>query len=241
MPRLRLLFALALALSACAPRAGKSEAEVLLVPGGRIAGSWAEVAGESFPLPGAPLFADRAGPRLYLAYPYELLVYRGGALEKSVPLPGVPTFLHARPAPAVGTTAGVVVPGRAVPPYPAVDARWQNGLWWTDGKAHRDEVTLDPGPFRRVVADGERVAFLGQEADFPGGARFPLPAFEDAELWGGLYLLTEDGVVRYSPTGLPTDRRRGRYLDLAVDEKGVWLLDADRRVVHLDFELREVP
>jgi len=241
MARRTALFLLPLALAACAPQPRTGAETVLLVPGGRIVGAWAELPEGAFPLPGPPLFADRAGGRLYLAYPYGLEVYQDGTLAASYPLPGVPTFLHARPGVVVGTTEGVFVPDRNLPPYPARDARWREALWWTDGPAHRDDQTLDPGPFRRVVADRKRVAFLGREAYFPGGARFPLPPFRDAELWGSLYLLTDEEVVRYAVSGAVLDRRRGRYLDLAVDATGVWLLDPQGRPVHLDPDLREAP
>ncbi len=235
------LLPLTLVLAACAPRQQAGSPRVLLVPGGRIVGSWAELPEGTFPLPGPPLFADRAGGALYLAYPYELQIYQHGELTASEALPGVPTFLHAFPEPVVGTTAGVYAPGRDLPPYPAQDARLNRSLWWTDGAAHRNDRNLDPGPFRRVVADRDRVAFLGEEAYFPEEGRFAIPAFQDAELMGSLYLLTEGGVLRYAPSGLLLDQRPGRYRELAVGDGKVWLLDFENRVIRLDADLKEAP
>jgi len=235
------LLPLAIALSACVPRQGAGVQKVLLVPGGRIVGNWAELPEGAFPLPGPPLFADRAEGVLYLAYPYELLTYQNGELVASETLPGVPTFLHALPRPVVGTTAGVYAPGRDLPPYPARDARLNQKLWWTDGAAHQDGRFLDPGPFRRVVADRERVAFLGEEAYFPEGTRFKIPPFRGAGLMENLYLLTDRGVLRYAPNGLLIDQRTGRYRELAVGDGKVWLLDLENRVIQLDADLKEVP
>ena len=234
--RARAWLFLLLLLAACAPRpAGK--APVLLVPGGRVVGAWAELDG-GFPLPGPPLLADRAGPRLYLAYPYELDVLEDGEPVATYDLPGVPRFLHARPEPVVGTPEGVFAPAGGFAPYPARDARRKDGrLFWTDGDAHRDDERLFSGGFRQVVADRERVAFLGEEARFLDGARFPLPPFLKGELLENLYLLTEEGVLAYSPSGLELARVKGRFLDLAVDESGVYLLLPTGEVLALDLDL----
>lgn len=230
------LFALLLLLSACAPRPSEP-GPVLLVPGGRIVGAWAELEG-GFPLPGPPILAGRAGSRLYLAYPYELDVLEGGELVERYDLPGVPRFLHARPEPVVGTPEGVFAPGMGFFPYPARDARRQgNRIYWTDGNAYQDEERLFSGAFRAVVADRERVAFLGKEARFLNGERFPIPPFLKAELFEYLYLLTETGVVAYAPSGLRIGVREGRFSDLAVDASGVWLLLPTGRVLALDAEL----
>ncbi len=227
------LFALLLLLSACAPRPGE-RGPVLLVPGGRIVGAWAELEG-GFPLPGPPILADWAGSRLYLAYPYELDVLEGGELVDSYDLPGIPRFLHARPEPVVGTPEGVFAPGLGFFPYPARDARRREGrIYWTDGDAHEGEARLFAGGFRAVVADRERVAFLGKEARFLQGERFPIPPFLKAELFENLYLLTETGVVAYTPSGLLLAERKGRFSDLAVDARGVWLLTPSGRVLALD-------
>ncbi len=240
--RLQAFFMLLLLLVGCAPRAADTPA-VLLVPGGRIVGAWAELEG-GFPLPAPPLFADRRGDRLYLAYPFELDVFEHGELSAVFDLPGVPRFLHARPGLALGTDAGLFTEDAGLLPYPAKDARFFRGqVYWLDPKGHpyRDETPLSQERFRAVVADQERLAFLGPEAWLPGGSRFTLPEYRKGELYEDLYLLTDAAVLRYSLSGLRLGERRGRYRDLAVDAGGVWLLDAENRLVRLDHDLEERP
>ena len=238
--RTRLLVAFALLLAGCAPRLA-GPAPVILVPGGRIVGAWAELDG-GFPLPAPPRLADRAGDRLYLAYPYELDVFQAGEPVASYDLPGEPRFLHARPEPVVGTTEGVFSPQGGFFPYPANDARRQAGtIYWTDGHAHRDEERLFPGTYWQVVADRPRVAFLGKEAWFLDGTRFPLPPFRKAELLENLYLLTEEGILALSPSGLELARVEGRFLDLAVDPSGVYVLLANRQVRVFSKALEALP
>ncbi len=238
----RALWPLFLLLVACAPRPAAS-GPVLLVPGGRIVGAWAELDG-GFPLPAPPLLADRRENRLYLAYPYELNVYEDGEPVASVDLPGIPRFLHARPAATAGGEEGLYAEGLGSFPYPAKDARvFEGAVYWLDaaGRPHRDQTSLEDAAFHAVVADQKRLAFLGEEAWVLGGERFPLPAFLKAELFGALYLLQENGVLAYSLGGLLLAERRGRFSDLAVDEHGVWLLAEDGRLVHLDHDLEVLP
>ena len=238
--RLGALFLLLLLLAGCAPRAAETGA-VLLVPGGRIVGAWAELDG-GFPLPAPPLFADYKDHRLYVAYPYELDVFEEGELSGIYDLPGLPRFLHARPGLVLGTDQGLFTEDAGILPYAAKDARRAQGqTYWLDlhGRPYRNETRLSEESFRSVVADGTQVAFLGQEAWVLEGERFSLPDYQKAALLEDLYLLTDDAVLRYDLHGFMLKSRRGRYRDLAVDQSGVWLLDAENRLVHLDFDLEE--
>jgi|AMFO01.1.fsa_nt_gi hypothetical protein len=228
-------------LGACAPTTGSVAPKTLLVPGGTIAGRWANLESQTFPLPSPPRFADTDGNTLYAAYGYELLVFRDGALWQSLPLPSPPRFLHARPQPVVGVREGVYLPGKGLFPYPALDARLKGALWWTDGDAWREGDRLASGPFRLVVADDERVAFLGGEAFFPGLSRFPLPKFRAAELYQNLYLLTDQGVLAFSPGGVLLGKHPGIYDALAVDGRGVWLLQNQGGLLRLSLDLEEAP
>lgn len=193
--------ALLLLLAACAPLTAQA---LLPYPGGfaeegLVRGRFQVV------LPGAPLFLDADEKALYATYPYELLRYDGLALE-SQPLPGVPTFLRARPGLAVGLGRAVYTE-RGLLPYPARDAvLLEEGFFWVgEGGLYREGVRLQEGDFRRVVAWEGGVVALGREAYFhPEGRRVALPAPAEeaaatacgvAFLAGGrLYLLRETGV-----------------------------------------------
>lgn len=193
--------ALLLLLTACAPLAAQP---LLPYPGGFAEGGLVKGRFQVV-LPGVPLFLDADEKALYAAYPYELLRYEGLALE-SLPLPGVPTFLRARPGLAVGLGQAVYTE-RGLLPYPARDAALtEEGLFWVGEKGlHLGSTLLEEGDFRQVVAWAGQVVALGREAYFhPEGRRVPLPAPpEGAEatacgvafLAGGrLYLLRETGV-----------------------------------------------
>jgi len=229
-------------LAGCAPVL-KTQGPVLLVPGGRIVGAWAEFAG-GFPLPAPPLFADAQGPRLYVAYPYAVEVYEEGMLVESYDLPGRPAFLHARPEPVAGLTNGVHLLDQGFRPYPAQDARkLGESLYWIDakGQAWRGDALLDAGSYRQVVADPWGVFFLGEEAFSPDRPSFALPPYTKADFYQHLYLLNDEGVLALDKSGLILARKKGAFLDLAADASGVWLLDAEYRVVHLNHDLEAVP
>ena len=89
-------------LAACAPL---PEGPGLPYPGGFVRGSVVEGRFQAI-LPGAPLLVDADAEALYAAYPYQLLEVRAGKVQ-SLPLPGVPRFLRARPGLAVGLEGAV--------------------------------------------------------------------------------------------------------------------------------------
>ena len=96
-------------LAACAPL---PEGPGLPYPGGFVRGSVVEGRFQAI-LPGAPLLVDADAEALYAAYPYQLLEVRAGKVQ-SLPLPGVPRFLRARPGLAVGLEGGVHDGGEAL-------------------------------------------------------------------------------------------------------------------------------
>lgn len=230
-----LALALVLALAACAPRL--AEGRVLLVPGGVVQGAWVEPWG--IPLPGPPLLADGRKDLLYFAYPFELLVYEDAMPKASIPLPGTPRFLHARPLAAAGGPFGLWSE-RGTLDHPARDARaTPKGLFWLDeqGRPYHDRRPLGEERYQAVVAHGERVAFLGREAWFLDLGRFAIVPFKKAELFTYLYLLTPRGVAAYTPSGLELAFLPGSFQDLKVDEAGVWLLGEGGELVATDHEL----
>ncbi len=229
-------------LAACAPTASQPTPNVILIPGGTIRGRWVEWGASRFPLPAPPLLADASGDALYVAYADELLYFRDGTFVESFPLPTPPRFLHAFPEVVVGLANELFVP-RAQKrfSYPARDARVRKGVWWTDGDAWYGDRKLARGRFRTVVADDTRVAFLGEEALFPGIGRFAIPRFRAAALASNLYLLTDEGLVAYTPTGLRVARRPGAYLAIAARAGEVWVLDRQGELIHLNPYLEETP
>lgn len=162
-----------LLLSACAPLQALSP--TLPYPGGFAQGGL--VAGRfQVALPGTPLFLDADGETLYAAYPYQLLLFRGGRLE-SLPLPGIPRFLRANPKLAVGLGEAVFTEAGLLP-YPAQDAALtEQGLYWVGREGlYLESTLLRRGRFAQVVAWEGRVVALGEEAYiFPEGQSLPLP------------------------------------------------------------------
>ncbi len=229
-------------LAACAPTTSQPTPNVILIPGGTIRGRWVEWGTSRFPLPAPPLLAAANGDALYVAYADQLLFFRGGTFVESFRLSTPPRFLHAFPEAVVGLANELFVPGAKKRfPYPARDARVRKGVWWTDGDAWYGDRKLASGRFRIVVADDTRVAFLGKEAFFPGIGRFPIPRFHAAALASNLYLLTDEGLVAYTPTGLRIARRPGAYLALAARAGEVWVLDRQGERIHLNPYLEETP
>ncbi|APD10157.1 MULTISPECIES: hypothetical protein [Thermus] len=164
---------LLLLLAACAPL--EASLPTLPYPGGFARGGLVEGRFQAI-LPGPPLFLDAGEDTLYAAYPYQLLVLKGGVLE-SLPLPGVPRFLRARPRPVVGLDGAVWAEGNLLP-YPAQDAvLGEEGLFWVGKEGlYRERTLLQRGSYGQVVA-WEGVVALGKEAFFyPEGKTLPLPA-----------------------------------------------------------------
>ena len=212
-------------LAACAPL---PEGPGLPYPGGFVRGSVVEGRFQAI-LPGAPLLVDADAEALYAAYPYQLLEVRAGKVQ-SLPLPGVPRFLRARPRLAVGLEGGVLTP-RGLLPYPAQDAlETPEGLYWVDAEGlHLEGRLLLPGSFRQVVAwEGEVVA-LGTEAHFfPSGRRLalPAPALKAQAARCGVAFLAEGGLAHLlTPTGLTP---LGPAEDLAAWEDSLYLSPGER-------------
>ncbi len=188
-------------LAACAPLAGPIP--LLPYPGGYIRGGVVE-GRFSLALPGTPLFVDADEGAFYAAYPYELLVFDGKGL-RTLPLPGRPRFLRARPGLAVGLDQGVYTE-KGLLPYPALDAALtEEGLYRVDGRGlYLEGTRLRPGAFGKVVAWEEGVVALGGEAYFhPEGKTLALPGVpRKAEATACGVLLLLDRLYLLRPEGL---------------------------------------
>ncbi len=242
---MRALFVMLMVLSACAPAPASGEkTNVLLVAGGVVEGSWARLGSLQFALPGAPVVAAAKGDALFAAYPYQLLIYRGGVPEDSIPLSGVPRFIKVWPQLVVGlettspyglSEASLFLPGKGTFPYAALDAVANHqGTYWLDGKALRfEDRVLEAGAFKWVVGDEDFVFAVSAKEMFsyPGSHRVSLPAEPQAvALAQDIYLLTKDGVYQLSRNGLMINFLKGSFTALAVDEKNVYLLENGRLV-----------
>jgi hypothetical protein len=231
---------LLLLLSGCAP-AVQSSGHLLLVAGGLVEGRVAQLQQQTFLLPSAPLLAAAHSGILYAAYPYQLLVYTPGSPVQSLPLPGIPRFLHARPQPLVGLKGGLYRPGVGLLPYSARDGRATPlGIFWVSAKGFfLNQDQLASGDFRWVVAEGsEAIALSDHEAVvYPSGLHFPLPTSPRAvALSQNLYLLGAQGLFALSPTGLEEAFYPGSFQGMTADHQGVYLLK-DRQLIILSPQL----
>lgn len=220
--------ALLLLLAGCAP--ATQGGALLLVSGGTIEGRWVQLGLEQFPLPEAPLAADAAEGLLYAAFPYQLLLYRGVNLEQSLALPGVPTFVRATPKPIVGLGQQVFRPDQGVLPYPATDAlAVGNNTYWTNGQElFLGNRSLAKGAFIKLLSSGDNLAALTQDglvAFWPSQNRFSTNLTLTNGVWlRDLYLLSPQGVTRYSPNGLQIGFRAGTFEAIAADGDGLLLM-----------------
>ncbi len=242
-----LLSLLVLTLVACTPvlqSQSQTSSPPLLVAGGLVRDGWANVNNEQFPLSGQPLAVAYASGRLYVAYPYQLQVYKNGTLEQSFSMTGTPTTVHALPKPVVVMQQGLFLPGRGIFSYPAKDALSNSqGLWWVgqDG-LWLGEKRIVQGEFQKVVGSDNIVIALGrnQAAAYPSGERFPLPqGWIGAAFFKHLYILTSVGVSELSQSGLELARTSGHFEAIRANENGVWLLQ-DGRLFRLSLSLGAV-
>lgn len=240
-----LVLSLAATLASCAPHAGATPLEpTLLVAGGVVQGRWVRLGNQQFALPAAPALAAADGDLVYLAYPFQLLVYQNGSLRDSLPLPGTPTFMQVRPRVVVGGEFGLFTPEGGRFAFQASDAvNTGRALYWVDGKAlYVGSRKITDGSFYKVVGDeGYLVALTKREAyRWPEGVWFPLPAEPKAvALAEDLYLLAPEGIYQLSRSGLVVHFLAGAFGDLAADAQGVYALQGGR-LVRLSFNLQFV-
>jgi hypothetical protein len=228
-------------LAACVPQAGVGRApsaeQTLLLSNGLIQGRTVRLGGLEFSLPGVPLVAATSGERLYVGFPFQLLVYEQGQLVNSLPLSSNPRFLKGWPGVVVGLDEGVYTPGRGLLRLRerALDAlAVGEQLYWVDGKAFfGGSSTLAEGAYRLVAGDERQVMALGATSAFiyPDGRSIGLPEEPlAAVVVEDLYMLGRKGLYRISASGLQIAFQPGDYSAIATDGQSLSLLREGRLV-----------
>lgn len=235
---MRLLLGLLLgALAACVPQASPAADQVLLLSNGLIQGRSVRLKGLEFSLPGVPLVAATSGERLYVGFPFQLLVYAGGQLENSLPLSSTPRFLKGWPGVVVGLEEGVYTPSRGLlrlreKPLDALVVGDQ--IYWVDGKAFfGGSSLLAEGAYKLVAGDERRVMALSATSAFIYPDRRSIGLPEEplaAVVVEDLYMLGRKGLYRISASGLQVAFRPGDYSALVTDGESLSLLQEGRPV-----------
>lgn len=231
--------------TACAPKTQIAPAPAPLAPilieGGVVEGRIVRAIGLQMALPNPPLVAARAGDKLFAAYPFQLLIYRDGFIHQSLPLPGVPSFVRARPLPLVGFEDRLFVPGLGTLLFRARDAlHTPEGVFWLDDHGFNlDRRRLAEGRFTLLSASQRYVYAFGREAfRHPDNLRIPLPGeVRAAVVLEDLYVLTAEGIHRLSLEGLRLGFRAGAFEGLKSDGVYLYTLQAGRLVtLQLDLD-----
>lgn len=223
-----------LLLAACAPQPSAPEGAPVprLIEGGVALGRLIQATDLQIALPATPTAVARNGEVLWAAYPFQLLRYQGGILRDSLPLPGTPQWLRAKPGLVMGIGGRVYVPSRGSLPYEAKDAlNTSLGLLWIDSKAFYLERRLISEGNYSFLAGNDKVAYaFGRETiRFPDLLRIPLPApAKAAVVLDDLYLLSEEGLYRLSLEGLQLGFRPGKFEGLESDGGRLYTLEAGR-------------
>ncbi len=236
---------LALLLGACAPQSQPTEPSLpVLIEGGVVEGRLVRAAGLQLALPNPTPLVARSGETLLAAYPFQLLVYQEGFLRDSLPLPGVPTFLRAKPLPLVGLEDRLFAPGLGTLPYKAKDAlRTQEGVYWLDEEGlYLNRQRLDEGRYTFLSGNTRYIYAFNREAlRLPDRLRLPLPGrVRAAVVLDELFVLGEEGLYRLSLEGLRLGFRPGRYSGLETDGTYLYTLEKGRLVV-LQTNLEDIP
>jgi len=214
----------------------------LLIEGGVVEGRMVRAAGLQLALPNPTPLVARNGETLLAAYPFQLLVYRNGFLHDSLPLPGLPTFVRAKPLPLVGLEDRLFVPGLGTLLYKARDAvLTREGVFWLDEAGlNFERRRLSEGRYDLLAANQRYVYAFGREAlRYPDSLRIPLPGpAKAAVVLDDLYVLTAEGVHRLSLEGLRLGFRAGQFSGLETDGSFLYTLEAGRlRTLHLNLEV----
>lgn len=223
-------------LAACAPQqAGEPQPSSTpkLIEGGVVEGRFVRGSLE-LALPTTPTAISRDGDTLWVAYPFQLLRYRSGILNESIPLPGTPKFMKAKPQLVLGIGDRVFVPGRGSLPYKAKDAiGTSQGVLWIDDKGlYLERSGIVEGSFD-LLAGNEQVvyAFSKDALRFPDLMRIPLPgAVKAAVVLDDLYVLTKEGIYHLTRDGLQLGFRAGSFEGLEGDGTRLYTLEAGRLV-----------
>lgn len=232
------LVAFSLGLAACAPQPQTSPtpvaAEPILIEGGVVEGRLVRASGLQLALPSPTPLVARSGETLLAAYPFQLLIYQNGFIRESLPLPGVPTFVRAKPLPLVGLADRLYVPGLGTLLYKAKDAlNTKEGVYWLDDEGiSLERRRLAEGRFNFLAAGERYVYAFGREAlRLPDRTWVPLPgSVRAAVVLEDLYVLTPEGLFRLSPEGLRLGFRAGAFSGLQTDGVYLYTLEAGRLV-----------
>lgn len=194
-------------LAACAPQAQSPvNADPILIEGGVVEGRVVRAAGLQLALPSPTRWVARNGSTLLAAYPFQLLVYHNGFIQDSLPLPGVPTFVRAKPRPLVGLEDRLFLPGLGTLAYKAKDAlSTSEGVYWLNNEGlYLERRLLAEGRFDFLAASERYVyAFAHEALRLPDYLRVPLPAsVRAAVVLDDLFVLTPEGIYRLSLEGL---------------------------------------
>lgn len=239
------LLACGLWLAACAPQTQTSaNTAPILIEGGVVEGRMVRALGLQLTLPSPTPWVARNGPTLLAAYPFQLLIYQNGFIRDTLPLPGIPTFIRAKPRPLVGLEDRLFVPGLGSLGYKAKDAlSTPDGVYWLDEEGlHQGRRLLAEGRFAFLAA-GEHYlyAFAREALRLPDRLRVPLPAgVRAAVVLDELYVLTPEGLHRLSLEGLRLGFRAGDYTGLETDGTYLYTLESGR-LVTLGLNLEPAP
>lgn len=221
--------ALIFLLAGCAPQAGSEAGKAILVPDGIIEDGWAKLPSYTLALPGTPIAADFDGQLLVAVYPYQIMLFRDGGAGQTLPLPGVPKFVHLAPRLVVGLEESLYLPGQATFPYAARDALARaDGIFWVDSAGlHRNSELIYPGDFQHVAGDNEIVFALGQEGIiYPGLEKFSLPGpVQEASFYEDLYILTANGLYRIDRYGQILNYQAGAFTQVRAGAQGILALN----------------
>lgn len=237
-PALVLPSLLALITASCAPQTQipsvSANTAPILIEGGVVEGRMVRAIGLQVALPNPTQSVARNGETLLAAYPFQLLIYQNGFLRDSLPLPGIPTFVRAKPLPLVGLEDRVFVPGLGTLLYKAKDAlNTREGVFWLDGDGlNLDRRRLSEGRYSFLSASQRYVYAFGREAlRIPDNLRIPLPGtVSTAVVLDDLYVLTAEGIHRLSLEGLRLGFRAGRFSGLETDGAYLYALESGRLV-----------
>lgn len=235
---------LLIALGSCAPQTSSPQPESttpVLIEGGVVQGRVAQIGGALLAFPSAPLAVARNGEKVYAAYPYQLLAYQNNAISETIPLPGVPIFVRAKPQLLIGFSDRVYVPGRGTVAFKARDAiNTKTGIFWLDDKGvNLERSQLTEGSFDFLTANQTYIYAMGKQAvRFPDYLRFALPNTAlAAAVAGDLYVLTKEGIYHLTLEGLRLGFLAGNYSGLETDGDRVYTLQ-NGRLVTLSLDLR---
>lgn len=232
-----------LVFTACAPQtiASTQPSTPILIEGGIVEGRVARMNGSLLALPSRPLAIARSSELIYAAYPYQLLTYQNGLLQDTAPLPGVPTYIKAKPQLLIGFADKLFIPGRGTVEYKALDAiNTKLGVFWLNDKGvHLERSRIAEGNFSFLAGNERYVYAMGREAlRLQDSRRIALPNTPKAAMvLDDLYVLTQEGIYHLTLEGLRLGFTAGSFTGLESDGQRLYTLQ-DGKLVTLSLDLR---